>query len=941
VVDAARAVQYTNAGTFEFLMDASGHFYFLEVNTRLQVEHGVTEEVTGVDLVEWMVRQAAGEMLALDQIEIQPSGCSIQVRIYAEDAAKGYQPSAGRLTHVVWPNNARVETWVDSGTEVTPFYDPMLAKVIVRGADRTAALENLREALRHCELSGIETNLPYLRQVCAHAKFEASGVTTSFLRDFQYRRRAIDVLEPGTQTTIQDYPGRLGYWHVGVPPSGPMDTLAFRFANRLVGNAENAAGLEITLTGPTLRFACDTTIALTGADFGARLDGKPVPRWSAIRVKQDSLLELGSAKAAGARACLAVAGGLDAPRYLGSRSTFILGKFGGQSGRVLRSGDVLHLGDTDTVPGELSELAPSAAPQYGGEWEIGVLYGPHGSPDFFTPEDIEMFFSTAWKVHYNSDRTGVRLIGPKPRWARTDGGEAGLHPSNIHDNAYAVGTVDFTGDMPVILGPDGPSLGGFVCPATIVEAELWKMGQLKAGDLIRFRALSLQQAEGLRASVEKCLETLSGNFPQLPATHREDPVVYSRPASNGSPAVVCRADGDRYLLVEYGPNVLDLNLRFRVHALEGQIKLAGLRGIIDITPGVRSLHIHYDSRLHREELLEALDACERRIPGLDNITVESRVVHLPLSWDDPATQLAIRKYMQGVRPDAPWCPSNIEFIRRINGLSSIEDVHRIVFGASYLVLGLGDVYLGAPVAIPVDPRHRLVTTKYNPARTWTPENAVGIGGAYLCVYGMEGPGGYQFVGRTLQMWNTFRSTAEFPPGSPWLLRFFDELRFYPVSAEELLEIRDAFPRGRYPLRIESKEFSLRGYHAFLKSIKADADTFKQHQHASFEAERERWVAAGQAEYVEPPAAPAPEPDSDAPDGCSPVRSPIAASVWNVAVETGQRVEAGQKLMILESMKTEIAVAAPSAGIVERLNCAAGAIVWAGQTLLLLRAEAVA
>jgi urea carboxylase len=937
-----KAVRYQSAGTVEFLYDnTTREFYFLEVNTRLQVEHGVTEEVTGVDLVEWMVRQAAGEMHALDQIVMQSTGCSIQVRVYAEDAAKSFQPSAGRLTHVVWPNNARVETWVDSGTEVTPFYDPMLAKVIVRGADRTEALENLREALRQCELSGIETNLPYLRQVCADAKFEAGGVSTSFLRDFPYRRRAIDVLEPGTQTTIQDYPGRLGYWHVGVPPSGPMDTLAFRFANRLVGNAEDAAGLEITLTGPTVRFGCDTTIALTGADFGARLDGKPVPRWSAIRVKQDSLLELGSAKAAGARACLAVAGGLDAPRYLGSRSTFILGKFGGQSGRVLRSGDVLHLGDTDTAPGELSELAPSAAPRYGCEWEIGVLYGPHGSPDFFTPEDIEMFFSTAWKVHYNSDRTGVRLIGPKPRWARTDGGEAGLHPSNIHDNAYAVGTVDFTGDMPVILGPDGPSLGGFVCPATIVEAELWKMGQLKAGDLVRFRALSVQEAEELRVSVEKCLETLSGDFPELPATHREDPVVFSRPASNGSPAVVCRADGDRYLLVEYGPNVLDLNLRFRVHALEQQIRLAGLRGIIDITPGVRSLHIHYDSRLHREELLEALDACERRIPGLDNITVKSRVVHLPLSWDDPATQLAIRKYTQGVRPDAPWCPSNIEFIRRINGLCSIEDVHRIVFGASYLVLGLGDVYLGAPVATPVDPRHRLVTTKYNPARTWTPENAVGIGGAYLCVYGMEGPGGYQFVGRTLQMWNTFRSTAEFPPGSPWLLRFFDELRFYPVSAEELLEIRDAFPRGRYPLRIESKEFSLRGYHAFLKSIKADADTFKRRQHAAFEAERERWVAAGQAEYVEPPAAPAPEPESEAPDGCSPVRSPIAASVWNVAVEAGQRVEAGQKLMILESMKTEIAVAAPSAGIVERLNCAAGAIVWAGQTLLLLRAEAVA
>jgi urea carboxylase len=110
--------------------------------------------------------------------------------------------------------------------------------------------------------------------------------------------------------------------------------------------------------------------------------------------------------------------------------------------------------------------------------------------------------------------------------------------------------------------------------------------------------------------------------------------------------------------------------------------------------------------------------------------------------------------MQSVRPDAPWCPSNIEFIRRINGLGSIEDVKQIVFNASYLVMGLGDVYLGAPVATPLDPRHRLVTTKYNPARTWTAENSVGIGGAYLCVYGMEGPGGYQFVGRTVQMWNS-------------------------------------------------------------------------------------------------------------------------------------------------------------------------------------------
>ena len=146
---------------------------------------------------------------------------------------------------------------------------------------------------------------------------------------------------------------------------------------------------------------------------------------------------------------------------------------------------------------------------------------------------------------------------------------------------------------------------------------------------------------------------------------------------------------------------------------------------------------------------------------LQDVTVPSRIVHLPLSWDDPSTQEATRKYMQPVREDAPWCPDNIEFIRRINGLDTRQDVYDVVFNASYVVLGLGDVYLGAPVATPLDPRHRLVTTKYNPARTWTPENAVGIGGAYMCIYGMEGLGGYQFVGRTVQMWNRYNTTASF------------------------------------------------------------------------------------------------------------------------------------------------------------------------------------
>ena len=246
-------MHYQSAGTVEFIYDNStGEFYFLEVNTRLQVEHGVTEEVTGVDLVEWMVRQAAGEMPPLGTIDIRPSGCSIQVRIYAEDPAKNFQPSAGRLTQVVWPTDARVETWVESGTEVTPFYDPMLAKIIVHGETRDAALSNVCDgALAECRT----------RRHRNQPRVPAPGLRRSGIRTGRHHhfvparlsisRNAIDVIEPGTQTTIQDYPGRLGYWHVGVPPSGPMDALAFRIANRLVGNPEGAAGLEITVTGPT------------------------------------------------------------------------------------------------------------------------------------------------------------------------------------------------------------------------------------------------------------------------------------------------------------------------------------------------------------------------------------------------------------------------------------------------------------------------------------------------------------------------------------------------------------------------------------------------------------------------------------------------------------------------------------------------------------------
>ena len=678
----------------------------------------------------------------------------------------------------------------------------------------------------------------------------------------------IEVLAPGTSTTIQDYPGRPGLWAVGVPPSGPMDALSFRLGNRLLGNGEGAAGLEITLRGPTLRFRDTVVVCLTGADLAATVDGVEVRTWAPFRVQSGATLDLRPAVGrAGLRSYLLARGGIDVPAYLGSRSTFTLGGFGGHLGRPLTKGDVLPLGLDRGVrrpPGP--RLPASLVPRIGRSWQIGVLYGPHAAPDYFTKGDIDALFAASWEVHPNSARTGVRLVGPKPSWARLDGGEAGLHPSNIHDNAYAVGSVNFTGDMPVILGPDGPSLGGFVCPAVVAKAQLWKLGQLAPRDRVRLVPLShaaTTEAERVQElTVKRALPPKRSAVRPLIPRRLSDPVL-ARTEVAGGVQVTIRPSGDHHLLVEFGPNVLDLNLRFHVFSLQSRLEADRHPGVIDLTPGIRSLQIHFDPKVVTRDRLHAhLNAALEDLPAVDDIRVPTRIVHLPLSWDDAAVHETIRRYMSGVRPDAPWCPSNIEFIRRMNGLESVESVKDIVFSASYLVMGLGDVYLGAPVATPLDPRHRLVTTKYNPARTWTPANVVGIGGAYLCVYGMEGPGGYQLFGRTLQMWND-RPTDDFEGGKPWLLRFFDQLRFFPVSHDELSSIREDFPRGRYRLRVESDTFDMKAYREFLGSIEGETSTFRERQRTAFDAERTRWRASGEldASAAMPPGAKA-----DAPHG---------------------------------------------------------------------------
>ncbi len=931
------SVSYRSAGTVEFLYDPDRQeATFLEVNTRLQVEHGVTELVYGVDLVQWMLELAADELPPLDVLstEVKPSGCAIQARVCAEDPNHDFRPTPGLLSVVKFPNrpDVRVDTWLRSGTDVSPRYDSLIAKVMAFGKTREKARRRLQKALADSVMHGVETNREYLLQALGSDAFVNTHHNTSTLSQLNYRPHTVDVLAAGAQTTVQQWPGRMGLWRVGVPPSGPMDDLSFRLGNRCLGNDEGAAGLEITVDGPTLRFHCPATVLIAGTARITRTRDErvePVEPWRPSELNRGDVLAVHEVSD-GMRAYLLFAGGLEIPEVMGSGTTFTLGGIGGLNGRALLTGDVLRLREAADHSIKAGTVVKSlSTPDLSSRHILRITMGPHCTEDFLTADDINEFLAAEWTVHYHSSRTGVRLIGPRPTWARPDGGDAGLHPSNVHDNAYAFGAIDFTGDMPVILGPDGPSLGGFVCPGSVIEADRWKLGQLRGGDTVTLVAVTEAAANGYSGerddAIEKCSPKVF-SVPEVVTRNIENPIVFE-----ADDIRVRRAAQDS-LLVEFGENVLDIGLRLRVDRLEEGIASDKIPGVLETTAGIRSLLIRFDSRrFTSHELVDSLSQHFDRAREAEPRR-RSRVVHLPLSWDDPACQDAIERYMQSVRSDAPWCPDNIEFIRRINGLPDRDSVKEILFNAEYLVMGLGDVYLGAPVATTVDPRHRLVTTKYNPARIWTAENSVGIGGAYLCIYGMEGPGGYQFVGRTLQVWNHYRRGKAFD--EHWLLRPFDRLRFYEVDAKELVEMREAFPQGAHEIKIEDGIFDFDLHKRFMEENASEIEDFENRRRTAFEAELQDWKDRGLLTFE------ADEVDGTATSrldevGDAFVASPLAGSVWSIHVQEGEPVEAGDLLFVVESMKTEFEIKAPVTGVVGEVLVSKGQAVQAGQTLAAL------
>lgn len=893
------SLQYRNVGTVEFIFDIDTEkFYFLEMNTRLQVEHPVTEAVTGLDLVECMMRIAMDNCATLfPQLinETPVSGAAVEVRVYAESPLQEFRPSPGRLLNVEFPSGVRVDTWVSSGQELSSSFDPMVAKIIAHGDDRSAALRKLSEALANTIITGVETNLGYLQQIVAWDAFNSGAFTTGSLNSFPYEAQVVEVIDGGSDTTVQDFPGRQGLWHIGIPQSGPMDSYSFRLANKIVGNEDHAAGLECSIEGPTLLFHSPTTVAVVGANAPITVDEEEKEPGMAISVGAGQKLSIGIATN-GSRVYLAIRGGIQVPEVLGSRSTFAIGHLGGHNGRSLCIGDLLPLArDTNEEVPLLKAPILSLPSLENRKWVVGAIPGPHGSPTHFTQNGLQELFSSKWTVHYNSNRLGVRLTGPRPEWTRRTGGDAGLHPSNIHDSPYSIGNVSFTGDEAVVLTADGPSLGGFVAFATIAEAEMWKFGQMRPGDQLRLQPICLDDAQALARDLDHSIATLSPlpkTYPQQTSCVAPSSAIV-KDISEAGRFIRCSQAGDRALLLDFGTeDNFTLRQTFHMMRFIEKHQVSPIAGVEELTSGVRSLHVRLEANFSLPRVLVSLAAHEVSLGTKLPSRLPSRIVCMPIVFDDERSRKAIARYTSTIRSSAPYLPSNIEFLQKLNGLDSPDQVERNLYEGTFLVLGLGDVYQGSPCAIPLDPRHRLFGTKYNPSRSFTPRGAVGIAGQYLCIYATDSPGGYQLVGRTVSIWDEFHK-SQLVENAPWTFSLLDQIRFYPVSEEEL-SAAEKNGTSSDLIKISDTELDLDEYEKWLEEKEEDITVVRE----------QRSKAVHEAEFFDDllkpydPVAMRPSRGQESNEAISGerVKALLPGRCFRCAVEEGDQVQAGDALV---------------------------------------------
>ncbi len=741
-----------------------------------------------------------------------------------------------------------------------------------------------------------------------------------------------------------------------------MDNVALSIANMLVGNERGIEGLEITLSGPELRFLGPAIVALTGASMEAKLDNDDFPMWTRKHIKAGQKLKIGKLTAGGCRSYLAVHGGFPTvASYFGSKSTSALVAIGGYQGRALAPGDLLGVvANTAGNLGGHPSVPENVRPPYLDDWEVMAMPGPH-QEGYLADTDVEMLYGgEKWKVSHNASRSAIRLIPPKPpTWARSDGGEGGSHPSNVIEYGYPLGTLNWTGDDPCIFAVDCPNFGGFCSSTTVINADLWKFGQIKAGHTLRYKRVSIEEALKLRKSSEDYLSAVekaiaNGDFSKVPAFEASyEPsgdfgkaVIWEREPQGNSPQVRYRQGGDNHLLVEYGNEEFDLNHRCRVTALEkavrGKDAPSWLRDALFNTVGAcTTLLLYYDGgKMDRQKLVTHLQGLEDQLGDLSKIKVPCRRFKLPLSFESKEQTEATKRYMETQRPHAPYLPDNLEFVAKNNAFTADQLKHNMTHG-SQMVVVVG-FFCATAVSLPVDPRFRMSSPKANPSRVFTPEGTFGWGGSCAALYPVDSPGGYQMLGRTMPGFDLLGFKQGFSIDRPWMFQDFDLLDFHQVSEEELNKQLGLFRSGRYEFQWEEAEFDMAEHNRFLAEhadeVKDVRSKQRKVQEEMIAAEKEslaKWREDKEKNKVDESTVDSLLADPE----ISSIDAPVDANVWKVRVEEGQEVKGNDLVAILEAMKLEINVNAPddmATCKVEKLLVQSGETVKAGGHIALLR-----
>jgi len=302
------------------------------------------------------------------------------------------------------------------------------------------------------------------------------------------------VIQPGAYTTVQDG-GRFGYQQFGVPICGVVDSFAYRVANALVGNLQGQAALEATIFGPTLEVLNDGLVAVTGGNLSPLLNNAPLPMWESAAIHPGDILKFKGVKS-GCRAYIAVAGGIDVPIVMGSRSTYVAGKIGGIEGRPLAAGDRLNKGEGTGKAG--MHVSPELIPTYLDDIEIRVILGPQD--DYFS-DGIEEFFSSTFKVSTKADRMGYRLEGDPITH------KEGVEKSIISEPSVPGGIQVPPDGQPIILLVE-QTVGGYTKIATVISPDIGKVGQAKPGNRISFRQVELEEAHQILKIEEEKIESI-------------------------------------------------------------------------------------------------------------------------------------------------------------------------------------------------------------------------------------------------------------------------------------------------------------------------------------------------------------------------------------------------------------------------------------------------